>query len=124
MSAVLSVIMIVGGYAYLTSENFIEGPSIDVKSLSSGMTVTDPLLSIKGSASQISFINMNDRKIFTDENGVFKEEILLYPGYNAITITAQDRFNRKIEKTLEVVYKEKDTGPATAFTNTASPVTN
>lgn len=124
ISSILGAILIVGGYAYLTSENFIAGPSVDINQLSNGMTVTDPLLTIKGVASQISFINMNDRKIFTDQDGLFKEEVLLYPGYNVITIAAQDRFNRKVEKTLEVVYKEKNAAPATAFKDSTMPATN
>jgi hypothetical protein len=124
ISSIVGVMLIIGVYAYLKSEAFIKGPIIQMDNLTDGMTVTDPLLVIKGAASHVSFINMNDRKIFTDQNGVFSEEMLLYPGYNILTVSAEDRFNRHIEKTIQVVYKGTENGPQTAFQDTALPATN
>ena len=48
---------------------------------------------------------MNDRKIFIDQQGNFKEKILLSYGYNIITMKANDKFGRNTKKKLELIYK-------------------
>ena len=48
---------------------------------------------------------MNDRQMFTDEEGEFSEKLLLSYGYNIITVKAKDRFGRETKKTLELIYK-------------------
>jgi len=87
-------------------KDFIIGPTITISSPTNGESVGNSLIELKGTAKNISYISVNDRRIFTDEEGVFKEKLLLYPGYNIISVKAEDRFDRNIEKTLELVYKE------------------
>ncbi len=101
----LVVISIVVGYSYSRSKNFITGPTITMISPQTGIGVSKSLLEIQGIASSISYISINDRQIFTNEDGEFKEKLLLFPGYNIISIKASDKFDRKIEKTLEIIYK-------------------
>ena len=52
---------------------------------------------------------MNDRPIYIDEAGAFSERLLLSEGYNILKVSAWDKFNKKTEKLIEVVYKEKTT---------------
>ena len=99
------VIIIVLGYAYSRSKDLIEGPSINITYPSNGATLSTPLLTITGIALHIAFITLDDRQIFVDENGNLKEQLLLQYGYNIISIKATDRFNRKVEKRLEVTYQ-------------------
>ncbi len=68
-------------------------------------TSTASLLVLDGIAKNASFLSMNGRKIFTDESGYFKEELLLSTGYNIIQVEAVDRFGKKETKNLEVIYK-------------------
>ncbi len=40
-----------------------------------------------------------------DEEGNFKEKVLLSYGYNALELKASDKFGSNTEKVVEVVYK-------------------
>ena len=91
-------------YTYFQMQSLITGPVISIKTPSNGAVLSDPLVDIEGSAKNISRITMNDRQIFIDESGVFKEKLLLSPGYNIITLQAEDRFGRDTKSTLDLVY--------------------
>lgn len=93
------------GYASFQAKNFVKGPTISVDYPKNGETVSETLLIVTGTAKNLSFITLNGNKIFTDEAGVFKEKILLSPGYNIVTIWAQDRFGRTTEKQLQITQK-------------------
>jgi len=112
LTITLIVIFSIVGYAYYKSKDFITGPIITDLSPPSGSTVTDALLTISGTAKNVSSITLDGRPIFTNEKHIFSEKLLLYPGYNIITIHADDQFGRETTKTLEVVYR-----PPTATTN-------
>lgn len=104
--AIIAVVVIVVGYSYDRTKDFAQGPTITVLSPTDGFTSVESIVNVEGEAKNISHISMNDRQIFTNEEGLFEEKLLLYPGYNIITIKARDKFDRNIEKTLEIIYKE------------------
>ena len=97
--------LIVVGYTLYEVKELVSGPSITVYSPHNGETVSTSSLEISGIAKNITDISLDDRSIFIDEKGNFKEELLLSPGYNAITIAAHDRFGSETQKTLEVIYQ-------------------
>lgn len=108
---VILAILIVVGYAIFNSRLFIEGPIITITSPENGSLVTESsLVKIEGTALNIAFLNMNDRQIYTEEDGQFSESLLLHSGYNIIQFTAEDKFGRSITESLELVY----TGPKPA----------
>ena len=100
---IISIALIV--LVFFQSKEYLEGPTIDIVSPINGSTLTEPLLHIEGVAKRVSFITLNDRQIYVDENGKISEKLLLQNGNNIILIKAVDRFQRKIEKRLEIVYK-------------------
>lgn len=59
---------------------------------------------IKGKAYNIARIWLNDRPIFTDAQGNFKEAIVLENGYTIATLRAEDRYGRTTRVTQELVY--------------------
>ena len=92
-------------YAIYNSRILIAGPQINISEPQNGTTITEsPLIRVKGTAQNIAFIDINDRMINVDENALFDEPILLYPGYNIIKISAKDKFDREIEEFLEIIY--------------------
>jgi hypothetical protein len=101
----LSAIVIVLGYGAFKAKDFVRGPKLAVLSPRDGEMLHDSLVEIKGTTNNISFLTLNDNKIFTDESGNFTEKILLSSGYNVMTVEAKDRFGRKITKTLQLMYK-------------------
>lgn len=104
----LAITTIIITYAYYKTRDFVYGPTITINYPNNGTSVYDSLIEVEGTAKRISYISINDRQIFTDENGSFKEKLLIYPGYNIITIKASDKFDRNTKKTLEIVYKKKE----------------
>lgn len=105
--AAITVFLVVGIYAAFRSIDLIEGPSITITSPANGSTIASsyPMVRIEGKAKHIAFITLNDRQIFVDEAGNLAQEILLQNGYNIVSIKATDRFNRKVEKRLELIYE-------------------
>ncbi len=125
MILTLTVISIIVGYSYYKSKDFIIGPTIIITSPQTGDGVSESLIEILGIANSISYISINDRQIFTNEEGEFREKLLLFSGYNIISIKARDKFDRKIEKILEIVYKapiEDETPKNTATTTLKSNI--
>lgn len=120
----LMIIIIIVGYSYNRSKDFITGPTIEILSPKTGIGVSESLLEVKGTANNISYISINDRQIFTDENGNFKEKLLLFPGYNIISVKASDKFDRKTEKTLEIIYKTQNMDTKNTSTATTTPKYN
>jgi len=103
VSIILFSILIVG-YFIFNFRIFIAGPEIIVTSPQSGRVTDTELLEIVGKAENVNFISLNDKPIFVDGEGNFKEFLLLSSGYNIIVIKAQDKFERKISKNIEVIF--------------------
>ncbi len=104
---VISIILLfLFGYTAYEIQRVLFGPKLEVLSPPNLSSIsTSSLMEISGTAKNINNISLNDRKIFVDEQGNFKEHLLLSYGYNAIVIKAGDKFGRKTEKILEVIYK-------------------
>lgn len=107
--AKIAIIILCAGaiviYAYYQMRDFLNGPSIVITEPLNGQTAHEDAIIVSGTAKRISGITLNDRKIFTDENGIFTEKVALFPGYNEIEVSVQDRFNRERTKLLQVVYR-------------------
>ncbi|KKR45574.1 MAG: hypothetical protein UT90_C0004G0016 [Parcubacteria group bacterium GW2011_GWA1_40_21] len=93
------------GYSFYQSRSLITGPLITINEPENGSTVTRQLVTIAGAAKNINKITLDDRPIYVDEAGVFSEKLLLSEGYNIIKISAWDKFSKKTEKTIELVYR-------------------
>lgn len=97
----LFVVIIV--YGALKTRNVLLGPEISIDYPQSGSTILSPLVTVSGQAKRIAKIYFNDRKIFTDDTGAFKESLLLARGYNILEFKAEDGFGREVTKKVELV---------------------
>jgi len=97
---------IIFGYTYFRTQPYLNGPQITIESPYNGITVTESPLILTGNVERISEITLNGRQIFTNTEGVFTESVFLHPGYNVIKIEAIDRFDKHIDKQLQVIYLE------------------
>jgi hypothetical protein len=94
------------GYSLFQARNLIRGPQLTLQYPRDGATLTEPLVTLKGVATNITFISLNNRQIFVDKNGEFIEQLLLSPGYNLWSIDVKDKFGRVVSKRIQLVYKE------------------
>ena len=97
---------IIVGYSLFQAQKLISGPIIDIYTPTNGATYNQTLIQIEGRARNVAYLNLDDRPIFTDKDGYFKEKLLLSPGYNVIKIDARDKFKAYTEKKLEIILKE------------------
>ncbi len=102
---IASLLFLVFGYTLYEIRAVAFGPQIIIASPANGTFVSTSSLEVSGTAKNIKQISLNDRNIFIDEKGNFKEEVLLSFGYNALVLKAEDKFGSKTEKILEVVYR-------------------
>ena len=59
---------------------------------------------LSGTAHNISRLWLNDRPIYTDAHGNFKEALVLENGYTVATLRAEDRYGRETIVTRPFVY--------------------
>lgn len=64
------------------------------------------IFTLSGKTKNTSVIFIGDRKIYMDINGNFKEDILLYPGNNLISVKSMDRFGKEVKKDISIYYNQ------------------
>ncbi len=102
---IILLVLSFGFYGIYKSWGFLKGPEIIIESPSDFQKADNSYLEIKGRAKYVSNLELNGNQIFTDENGDFKEDLLLAKGYNIIVIEAQDKFGRMAKEKREIVLK-------------------
>ncbi len=93
-------------YAIYQTHDILLGPRLFIQDVQNGKTYTEPLITIEGEAKNISHLFLNDRQIFTNEQGQFQEKLLLIPGYSIIKLEAKDKFGRSVKRMLALVYDQ------------------
>lgn len=96
------IVLFIGTYAVTRIFAFVSGPSLIVTTPKDYALVREPLLTIQGSAARVAKIHVNGREIFTNEQGIFEDRLLVPPGYSIITLSAEDQFGRSITKTIHI----------------------
>lgn len=104
ITIVVIISLLILGYGLFQARNLINGPEINVLTPTNGENVTDSLVVVSGSTSNITRITLNDRQIFVDKQGKFIEKLLVPPGYTIIKLVAQDKFGRVTQKLVELNY--------------------
>ncbi len=93
-------------YSLFQAWKLITGPVIEIYTPQNGATYNQTMIELYGRALNTAYLNLDDRPIFTDKDGYFREKLLLSPGYNIIKLDATDKFKAYTQKTLEVILKE------------------
>ena len=106
--AIFIVLMIVVWYSYIAFRGLVEGPSI-VISAPTETSFSSSSVMVIGQATRVNSLTLNGQSIVVDENGNFKEPVLLFPGYNVETIQGQDRFGKVVTIQLPMVYNAEST---------------
>ncbi|MCA9358083.1 hypothetical protein KC902_02355 [Candidatus Kaiserbacteria bacterium] len=90
---IASGLLIILGYVIFQARFLIMGPQI---TLTSSPTIihNDRQIYLTGSTFNISRLWLNDRQIYTDAHGHFKEALILENGYTVATLRAEDRYGR------------------------------
>ncbi len=91
-------------YAFWGSHSLIYGVKVKDVNISDGEKMTNGVQEIKGNAKNATKLILNGREISLDQEGNFNEIIALLPGYNIISIRAEDKFGYIDEKNYKLIY--------------------
>lgn len=92
-------------YSLFEARFLILGPHIDIQTPLHGETLGSPVVTASGNASNIAFLSLNDRQIYTNGDGSWSEKLIAPKGVSIITVRARDRFGRETEKSVHIVTK-------------------
>ncbi len=101
--ALFGAIGLVGLYALFQSRFLIIGPQIVMRETLDTVH-NERRIFLEGTAYNISRLWLNDRQIFTDAQGSFKEALVLENGYTVATLRAEDRYGRETNIEQSFVY--------------------
>lgn len=96
---VIAVLLLLG-YGIFEARRIIEGPEITILSPTNGSATSSDIVTISGTAQNISFLTINDAPAYTDSEGHFEETLSPPVGYTVITVAAVDRFGRRATQTV------------------------
>ena len=102
ISLVVFLFVAVIGYAFLKTKDLTAGAYIKLDEAPPSST-TEALIKFSGFIPREGALNINGRKIQTDQSGSFRDDILLMTGYNVITLEARDKFGKQVEKTYQIM---------------------
>ncbi len=105
LGIITSILIVTIVYSGFKVKDIFSGPDIEIISPQVGEIAKQSFVSITGQAKRITKLYLNDRKIFTDDAGNFRESLLLASGYNVWEVRAEDNYGRKIIKKIELVNK-------------------
>jgi hypothetical protein len=89
-------------YSLFQARFLILGPQVKIISPTNGASVPAGLVVVTGSASNVSWLSLDDRQIFTDQLGRWSEKLIASPGTSIITVKARDRFGRTKVRTVDI----------------------
>ncbi len=90
-------------YVAFQGRFLIMGPQI-VLTAEPAVQQNERMVTLEGTAFNITHLWLNDRQIFTDEQGYFKEALVLENGYTITTLRAKDRYGRETRVVRSFVY--------------------
>lgn len=93
-------LVVIVGYGVFEARRIIAGPSLTIDSPKSGSATSTSLVTVTGRVQNISFLTINDKPAFADEQGRFVYRYSPPMGYTALTARATDRFGRKVEERI------------------------
>jgi hypothetical protein len=97
---ILAIVII--GYGVFEARRIIEGPLITITTPLNGSATSTTGVVISGNAQNISFLTINDKPSFTDQQGNFSETLSIPPGFTVLTVAAADRFGRRTSRSVSI----------------------
>ena len=100
----LTILSLLVFYALFQARLLITGPTI---SLSNELAYIqhERTITVSGNAQNIVSLTLNDRDIFTDDDGNFNEVLVLPDGYTIMTLKASDRYGRRTILEKQLMYQ-------------------
>ena len=97
-------LVVVGGFCYLYSQigRFAAVPRLVIANPANDETIPGNSISISGFTDEDAKLAINGQPILVSDKGEYKEDVLLQSGVNVITVSATNRFNKEVSKTINI----------------------
>lgn len=94
------LVIVITAYAIWRSLNYARGPEIIITSPIDGSGIISSTTIITGKVERAVNVSLNNKDINIDEEGNFKETLIIFKGNNILTFKATDQFERSVEEQL------------------------
>lgn len=97
-------LIVLGGFFYIYRQigRFAAVPRLIVTEPSDGENIEGNSVEIAGFTDKDAKLTINEQPIIVNDNGEFKENVLLQKGINAIKISSTNRFEKSASKTFNI----------------------
>src|ERR1700741_787355 len=92
---VIAVIVLIVGYGLFEARKLLAGPDIAILAPKDGTGTSSVVVTVTGTAQNISFLTINNGPAYTDEGGKFVYRFSPPAGYTSVVVAATDRFGRR-----------------------------
>lgn len=103
----LLILSIIGYYFWHQLSSFNSEPYLFVSSPFADEVTNDSETIVSGETEIGIILKINGEDVFVDEEGYFKENIMLQPGKNVLIIEAVNRFDKTAEEIRNIIYEKK-----------------
>jgi len=97
--------LLFAGYLSFRTINFVKLPSLSIDEPADKISVTSPVIRIKGRVEKESQLTVNGRALNVDADGNFKDEFELAAGVNTLKFLVKDKFGRENSAIRHVLVK-------------------
>jgi hypothetical protein len=101
--ALITALLLIIAYIIFQARFLIIGPEITLHT-EPAVQQNERIITLSGQARNITHLWLNDRQIYTDEQGNFTEALVLENGYTITTLKAKDRYGRETKVVRSFVY--------------------
>ncbi|MEK7175976.1 MAG: hypothetical protein AAB695_01205 [Patescibacteria group bacterium] len=91
-------------YIIFQARFLILGPQVWINYPKDGEVVASSVITMSGVARNAAWLTLNGRQIFTNENGLWSEKLIVLPGLSIMAVKARDRFGRESEERVRIIY--------------------
>ena len=102
-ATLITALLLIATYIVFQARFLIIGPEITLKT-EPAVQQNERIITLEGQARNITHLWLNDRQIYTDEQGNFTEALVLENGYTITTLRAKDRYGRETKVVRSFVY--------------------
>lgn len=103
IATLLTALLLITTYIIFQARFLIIGPEITLTT-EPAVQQNERIITLTGTARNITHLWLNDRQIYTDEQGHFTEALVLENGYTITTLKAKDRYGRETKVVRSFVY--------------------
>jgi len=107
IGAISTALLLSVWYVGFQARFIIEGPRV-VLSPEPAVVYKDRVVTLNGTATNITALSINGRPIATDPEGNFSEPVVLENGYTIMSIDARDRYGRAVHIERPLVFMPDD----------------